>query len=533
MKTSDYPDHGSGFAPVDHRAAVAAETARFVAVVKGADLATAVPELPRLDAGRPGQAHRAASSGGSRRCCGRASRSPRKSVRWTCGSRTRRADTPTGWPRVRPWPRKRSRPPTRTCRCGHGASTSTPASGPAGCSSRPCCTGPTPNGARPAAHDRPPVAVDGIDEFLVNLPFAAFFAPKVANLRGPDRTIRFRATDGDDDWLVRLRPDGFGLDTADPTRTPLPRPSGEPRPTCSSSHTVGCPTTRRSRSRGGRGPAGPLVRQLRLLRGHISLLRMPLESSSGSARDAEPDGAVLSVRPCRSVLSVRCRSVLPVGPRFGDGRRGAGPGPGTRSRCAAGPATDEAAGAWRVRHALATRGSPAVCGLRSAVCGLRSAAAPAGRPGCRFIRPAAARSPAVGGGRRPSRWLVRSVHVCRAPCVGRLPPSRRARRPTADGRRAAHRSGGPAGPSVNSARENERPRTSGHSRRIFGIDSGAGPAGPSGAPSWSRAESPRVCGEHHTPRRTYWSVWSPGIREQTGDDVSDQPPDPPGRPSPG
>ncbi|WP_369243759.1 maleylpyruvate isomerase family mycothiol-dependent enzyme [Streptomyces sp. R41] len=61
-----------------------------------------------------------------------------------------------------------------------------------------------------------PAAVDGIDEFLVNLPFATFFAPKVANLHGPEKTIRFRATDGDGDWLVRLRPDGFGLDTTHP-----------------------------------------------------------------------------------------------------------------------------------------------------------------------------------------------------------------------------------------------------------------------------------------------------------------------------
>ncbi|GAB7106961.1 maleylpyruvate isomerase family mycothiol-dependent enzyme [Streptomyces phaeofaciens JCM 4814] len=66
----------------------------------------------------------------------------------------------------------------------------------------------------PPTIDRPS-AVDGIDEFLVNLPFATFFAPKVANLRGPGSTIRFRATDGngDGDWVVRLRPDGFGLDT--------------------------------------------------------------------------------------------------------------------------------------------------------------------------------------------------------------------------------------------------------------------------------------------------------------------------------
>ncbi len=70
-------------------------------------------------------------------------------------------------------------------------------------------------GLRPVI-DRP-VAVDGIDEFLVNLPYATFFAPRVADLRGPDRTIRFRTTDGDDTWVVRLRPDGFGLDTAHPT----------------------------------------------------------------------------------------------------------------------------------------------------------------------------------------------------------------------------------------------------------------------------------------------------------------------------
>ncbi|WP_058043638.1 maleylpyruvate isomerase family mycothiol-dependent enzyme [Streptomyces roseifaciens] len=62
------------------------------------------------------------------------------------------------------------------------------------------------------------LAVDGIDEFLTNLPFASFFAPGTAELRGPDRTIRFGCTDGDDegdDWLIHLRPDGFGLVTGD------------------------------------------------------------------------------------------------------------------------------------------------------------------------------------------------------------------------------------------------------------------------------------------------------------------------------
>ncbi|MEU5248754.1 maleylpyruvate isomerase family mycothiol-dependent enzyme [Streptomyces asoensis] len=68
-----------------------------------------------------------------------------------------------------------------------------------------------------------PLAVDGIDEFLVNLPFATPFAPDVVKLRGPGSTIRFDATDGAESWLVRLRPDGFGLDAdtgaAEATRT--------------------------------------------------------------------------------------------------------------------------------------------------------------------------------------------------------------------------------------------------------------------------------------------------------------------------
>ncbi|MFF4646648.1 maleylpyruvate isomerase family mycothiol-dependent enzyme [Streptomyces sp. NPDC001389] len=51
---------------------------------------------------------------------------------------------------------------------------------------------------------------DGVDEFLTNLPFAALFAPKVAHLRGANRSIRFECTDTDGSWLVRLRPDGFG-----------------------------------------------------------------------------------------------------------------------------------------------------------------------------------------------------------------------------------------------------------------------------------------------------------------------------------
>ncbi|MFI2617926.1 maleylpyruvate isomerase family mycothiol-dependent enzyme [Streptomyces sp. NPDC018584] len=57
----------------------------------------------------------------------------------------------------------------------------------------------------------PATAADGVDEFLVNLPFATPFAPGVARLRGAGEVIRFRATDTGHDWYVRLRADGFGL----------------------------------------------------------------------------------------------------------------------------------------------------------------------------------------------------------------------------------------------------------------------------------------------------------------------------------
>ncbi|MFG3224587.1 maleylpyruvate isomerase family mycothiol-dependent enzyme [Kitasatospora sp. NPDC048194] len=65
-------------------------------------------------------------------------------------------------------------------------------------------------GAEPAVE--PELAADGVAEFLTNLPFAAFFAPATAELRGDDRAIRFSSVDGGGEWLVRLRADGFGLD---------------------------------------------------------------------------------------------------------------------------------------------------------------------------------------------------------------------------------------------------------------------------------------------------------------------------------
>ncbi|MEU8890547.1 maleylpyruvate isomerase family mycothiol-dependent enzyme [Streptomyces sp. NPDC048442] len=60
------------------------------------------------------------------------------------------------------------------------------------------------------------LATDGVDEFLVNLPFATPFAPKTAQLRGAGETLRFRTTDTGADWLVRLHPDSFGVEEQGP-----------------------------------------------------------------------------------------------------------------------------------------------------------------------------------------------------------------------------------------------------------------------------------------------------------------------------
>ncbi|GGS81706.1 maleylpyruvate isomerase family mycothiol-dependent enzyme [Streptomyces cinerochromogenes] len=68
----------------------------------------------------------------------------------------------------------------------------------------------------------PVLAADGVDEFLVNLPYAGIFAPGVTKLRGDGETLAFRCTGGDGasggQWRVRLDPDGFRL---------LPRTSGD------------------------------------------------------------------------------------------------------------------------------------------------------------------------------------------------------------------------------------------------------------------------------------------------------------------
>ncbi|MFJ5774271.1 maleylpyruvate isomerase family mycothiol-dependent enzyme [Streptomyces sp. NPDC093094] len=208
------PDRSGGPAPVDHRAAIAAETARFVATLRNADLTTPVPTCPG----------------------------------WTLADLVRHTGSVQRWfsallhARVQEPPRSREVDldlPDRQDGYADWLAESAIVAGNAFAATDPGLPmwawgvdqharfwarrmlfetllhrvdADLALGLRPVI-DRP-AAVDGIDEFLVNLPFAAFFAPKVAGLRGPGRTVRFRATDGDGDWLVRLRPDGFGLDTA-------------------------------------------------------------------------------------------------------------------------------------------------------------------------------------------------------------------------------------------------------------------------------------------------------------------------------
>jgi uncharacterized protein (TIGR03083 family) len=60
----------------------------------------------------------------------------------------------------------------------------------------------------------PGVAVDGIDELLDLLPYAAWFRPQVRDLHGDGETIHLHATDLEGsgltgEWLITLEPDGF------------------------------------------------------------------------------------------------------------------------------------------------------------------------------------------------------------------------------------------------------------------------------------------------------------------------------------
>ena len=53
------------------------------------------------------------------------------------------------------------------------------------------------------------VAIDAIDEFLVNLGSAQRFSPKVKELRGRGERVGFRVLDGDARWTVTLLDDRF------------------------------------------------------------------------------------------------------------------------------------------------------------------------------------------------------------------------------------------------------------------------------------------------------------------------------------
>jgi uncharacterized protein (TIGR03083 family) len=220
MSTPHRSDQGP--AAVDHRAAVAAQTARFVSVVKGADLATPVPSCPD----------------------------------WTLADLIQHTGSVHRWFAVLLHQRLQERPTSRDVDLQLPAQPDgyvdwLAASAEVAAAAFTATAGDTPMWAWGADQHarfwarrmlfetlvhrvdaelslgiRPEIdtalAVDGVDEFLVNLPFAALFAPKTANLRGSDRSIRFSCTDADRDWLVRLRPDGFGLDAngADATDSP-------------------------------------------------------------------------------------------------------------------------------------------------------------------------------------------------------------------------------------------------------------------------------------------------------------------------
>jgi len=58
------------------------------------------------------------------------------------------------------------------------------------------------------------IAVDAIDEFLVNLASAASFSANVKRLRGNGERLAVGATDTDAGWTILLTPDGFSVSAA-------------------------------------------------------------------------------------------------------------------------------------------------------------------------------------------------------------------------------------------------------------------------------------------------------------------------------
>ncbi|MCF3101743.1 maleylpyruvate isomerase family mycothiol-dependent enzyme [Streptomyces roseoverticillatus] len=210
MNTTDHADRASAFAT--HRDAVAAETARFVHVLRGADLAAPVPTCPG----------------------------------WTLADLVRHSGSVQRWFAALLRKRIQERPLSREVELRLPESEDGYADWLADSAAEAASAfaGVDPEAPMWAwgadqhegfwarrmlfetlvhradaelALGRTPVidpalATDGVDEFLVNLPFATPFAPGVAELRGTGETLRFRCTDTDGDWTVRLRPDGFGLE---------------------------------------------------------------------------------------------------------------------------------------------------------------------------------------------------------------------------------------------------------------------------------------------------------------------------------
>ncbi|WP_030199840.1 maleylpyruvate isomerase family mycothiol-dependent enzyme [Streptomyces sp. NRRL S-87] len=210
---------------LDHRAAVAAETRRFADVIEGADLAAAVPDCPG----------------------------------WTLLDLTRHVGSVQRWFSVLLRQRVQERPTSRdvdlqlpadesgyVAWLGSGAEVAAEAFAATDLDAPMWVWGADAHArfwARrmcfetllhrvdaeravglPSVLD-PALAHDGVDEFLVNLPFATPFAPKVAHLRGTGRTIRFQHAEpggAGGAWVVELRPDGFGLVGAADARSGAP-----------------------------------------------------------------------------------------------------------------------------------------------------------------------------------------------------------------------------------------------------------------------------------------------------------------------
>jgi uncharacterized protein (TIGR03083 family) len=77
----------------------------------------------------------------------------------------------------------------------------------------------------PSAVD-PLVAADGVDEFLVNVPHAAYWSPAVSELKGTGETLALHAQDADVQWTITLVPEGFRWERGASTDRPRARVSG-------------------------------------------------------------------------------------------------------------------------------------------------------------------------------------------------------------------------------------------------------------------------------------------------------------------